>query len=231
LFGSYVGDGENRKFGDGGTYRTSGTAHINLNTAEEPTFVAGNTTSTYRRKFGSDYTAKSPSKIDNTYYYSSESHDYHHLQMHVSGSDKAVAFDAAPNLDSHLNIYFEKNPQDKTKVLVHGWVQGDKFPANETILSDKAGNKLVLGVSGPGAGKNIGPYTLLWSDSKRDMYQFNMTILFNTDETFKAIELNGKQYNIEEWNKLFSELNPQSTEVKTTTNNTNGTTEIKEDDD
>ena len=228
FFGSYSGDGENRKFGDGGTYRTSGTAHINLNTAEKPSFVAGTTTSTYHRKLGSNYTAESPSKIEETYYYSSESRDYHHLQMHVSGSNDAVAFNAAPDIDNHVNIYLEKNPQDNSKVLVHGYVQGDHFPANETILSDKAGNKLVVGVSGPGAGKNIGPYTLLFGDLKRDMYEFNMSVLFNKDETFKAVELNGKQYRIADWNKMFSKLNPQSTEVKTTTNNSNGTTEIKE---
>ena len=220
---------ENRKFGDGDTYRTSGTAHINLTTAAKPTFVAGVTTSTYDRQIGPDFSRVSPSKIDETYYYSNTDHSYHHLQMHISGTDRAVAFGAAPNLDNHLNIYLERNPQDKTKVLVHGYVQGDKFPANETILSDKAGNKIVAGVSGPGAGKNIGPYLLLWGDSKRDMYKFSMTVLFNPDETFKGVELNGKQYSIGEWNKMFSNLDPQSTNVTTTTNNSNGTTEIRED--
>lgn len=228
LFGSYTGDGEKRKFGDGGTYRTSGTAHINLKTAEEPTFVAGNTTSSYVRKFGADYVTKSPSKIEEKYYYASDNRNYHHLQMHVSGSNDAVALNAAPHIDNHVNIYLERNPQDKNKVLVHGYVQGDHFPANETILSDKAGNKIIAGVSGPGAGKNIGPYTLLWGDTKRDMYKFSMTILFNDDETFKAVEINGKQYSLEDWNKMFSKQNAQSTGVTTTTNNTNGTTEVKD---
>lgn len=231
LFGSYSGDGENRKFGDGGTYRTSGTAHINLNTAEPPTYVAGASTSTYPRVFGPAYTHKSPSKVEETYYYSSENRNYHNLQMHVSGSNGAVAFNAAPDIDAHVNIYLEKSSQDKTKVLVHGYVQGDKFPANETILSDKAGNTLVIGVSGPMSGKNIGPYKDLFGDAKRDMYEFKMTVLFNEDETIKGVELNGKQYNIEDWNKMFSTLNPKSSKVTTTTNNNHGTTEIKGNDD
>lgn len=59
--------------------------------------------------------------------------------------------------------------------------------------------------------------------SKIEMYEFRMTILFNDDETFKGVEVNGTN-----WNKLFSNLNPKSTTVSTTTNNTNGTTEIKD---
>jgi RHS repeat-associated protein len=231
FFGSYSGDGEDRKFGDGGTYRTSGTAHINLTTSQEPKFIAGNSVSTYHRKLGADYTVKSPSRIEETNYYSSENRNYHHLQMHVSGPNKAAPPIVTPDIDNHVNIYFEKNPQDKSKVLVHGNVQGDHFPANETILSDNSGNNLILGVSGPGAGRDIGPYTLLWGDSKRNMYSFRMTILFNDDDTFKAVELNGKQYSIEEWNRRFDKLNSQSTSVKTTTNNSDGTTQIKEKDD
>lgn len=149
--------------------------------------------------------------------------------MHVSGSDQAVVFGAAPNIDTHVNMYFEKSSKDRSRVIVDGYVQGDKFPANETILTDKAGNSIVAGISGPGASKNIGPYIMLWGDTKRDMYSFKMTVIFNEDETFKAVELNGKQFSIQDWNKMFSSLNAQSTTVKTTTNNDNGTTQIKGD--
>jgi|GEM_PF-3069326 len=154
----------------------------------------------------------------------------HYVQMHISGSNSAFLFNAAPDIDNHIYmyIYMDKNPQDKTKVSVYGFVQGDHFPANETILTDKKDNKLVVGVAGPNSEKNIGPYKDMAGDNKRYMYSFNMTVLFNDDETIKGVELNGKQYRIDEWNKMFSQLNPKSTTVHTTTNNSNGTTEITE---
>jgi len=230
LFGSYSGDGEKRKFGDGGTYRTSGKAHINLNTAVEPTFTAGTSTSTYHRKIGPNYTTRSDSRIADKEYYASPDKNYHHLQMHVAGSNKASIFGAYVDIDNHVNIYFEKNPQDKSKVLVHGWVQGDRFPANETILNDKNGTQIILGVSSHnGPNKDLGPYVNLPGDNKRDMQKFSMTILFNADETFKAVEFGGKQYTIEEWNKQFTKLDPKDTTVSTTTTS-DGTIKTKRDD-
>ena len=221
-FGSFSGDGENRKFGDRrGTSRTSGTAHINLTTAAKPKYVPGTTTSTYHRlnSSGRDkYVTESKSRIEDEYYYSSPDKNYHHLQMHVASSNKASFFGCFVDIDNHVNIYFQRNPQDKSKVLVHGSVQGDRFPANETILSDKNGNQLILGVSSHnGPNKDLGPYIYLPWDNRRDMQIFSMTILFNEDETFKGVEFGGKIHSIEEWNKQFIELDPKDTNVSTTT--------------
>jgi len=230
LFGSYSGDGENRKFGDGGTYRISGKAHINLNTAEKSTFTPGTSTSTYHRNFGPNYTTRSDSRIADQDYYASSDKNYHHLQMHVAGSNKASLFGEFVDIDNHVNIYFEKNPQDKSKVLVHGYVQGDRFPANETILNDKNGTQLILGVSSHnGPNKDVGPYVNLPGDNKRDMQKFSMTILFNADETFKAVEFGGKQYSIHEWNEQFTKLDPKDKNVGTTTSS-DGTIKTKKDD-
>lgn len=147
--------------------------------------------------------------------------------MHIAGSNKASLFGAFIDIDNHVNIYFEKNPQDKSKVLVHGYVQGDRFPANETILNDKKGNQIILGVSSHnGPNKNLGPYLNLPGDNKRDMQEFGMTILFNKDETFKGVEFGGKQYSIEEWNKQFTQLDPKNTNVSTKTSN-DGKTETE----
>ncbi len=229
-FGSYSGDGENRKFGDGGTYRTSGKAHINLNTGEEPTFTPGHSTSTFHRKFGPNYTTRSDSRIADKDYYASSDKNFHHLQMHVAGSNKASLLGAFVDIDNHVNIYFEKNPQDKSKVLVHGYVQGDRFPANETILNDKNGNQLILGVSSHnGPNKDAGPYINLPGDNKRDMQKFSMTILFNADESFKAVEFGGKQYSIQEWNEQFTKLDPKDQNVGTATSS-DGTIKTKKDD-
>jgi len=230
LFGSYSGDGEKRRFGDGGTYRTSGRAHINLNTGEKPTFVAGSATSTYHRKFGPDYVIESKSRIEDHNYSVSSDKNFHYIQMHIAGSNQASLFGAFVDIDNHVNIYFEKNPQDKSKVLVHGYVQGDRFPANETILNDKNGNQIILGVSSHnGPNKNLGPYLNLPGDNKRDMQEFGMTILFNKDETFKGVEFGGKQYSIEEWNKQFTKLDPKDTKVSTKTSN-DGKVETKKPD-
>jgi RHS repeat-associated protein len=233
LFGSFSGDGEKRKFGDGGTYRTSGKAHINLRTAEKPNYVPGTSTSTYHRKNSSGrdkYVTESKSRIQDEYYYSSPDKNYHHLQMHVAGSNKASIFGSFVDIDNHVNIYFEKNPEDKSKVLVHGSVQGDRFPANETILNDKNGNQLILGVSSHnGPNKDLGPYVNLPGDNKRNMQEFSMTILFSKDDTFKGVEFGGKQYSIVEWNKQFTKLDPKVQEVSTKTKD-NGTIQTKKSD-
>src|SRR5690606_18256145 len=118
-FGGYSGDGKNRKFGDGGSSRTSGRAHINLTTGGEAHFLPGSSVSTFYRHFGSDYSNRSDSKIEGKYYYASDDKNYHHIQMHIAGNNQAAIM--SPDIDSHVNIYFEKNPQDKTKVLVHGY--------------------------------------------------------------------------------------------------------------
>gem|GEM_PF-5445015 len=223
LFGSYSGDGEKRKFGDGGTYRTSGRAYINLTTFEKPKFTAGNTLSTYKRYFGSDYSHQSPSFIKETYS-SDPNEKFFHLNMQISGGNKAAIY--AADIDNHLNINFLKISD--SKVFVFGSVNGDRFPANETILNDKFGNQLILGVSGPNNSKNIGPYKNLPGNNHRKMQQFSLNILFNKDESFKGVELNGKEYSREEWNNIFKNLDPKDTQISTKISY-NGKIKTKED--
>ncbi|MCB9251852.1 MAG: hypothetical protein H6605_05255 [Flavobacteriales bacterium] len=217
LFGSYIGDGNDRRFGDGGTYRTSGTAQINLNTFEEPQFTAGNTTSKYVRHFGPDASCKSPSRFVNTDYFASSDKSYFSAQMHIAGSDQvSLGGKYFGDIDTHVNISFEKDSEAPNLVKVRGLVTGDRFPANETILNDICGNQLVLGVSGPkGPNKDIGPYLNLPGDNKEFMQFFELTIIFNSDETFNSVIHDNKWYSLADWNKQFTDINPKDTKTST----------------
>lgn len=86
-----------------------------------------------------------------------------------------------------------------------------------SVNRQKAETRLVSSHNEPN--KDAGPYVNLPGDNKRDMHSFNMTILFNTDETFKAVEFGGNQYSVEEWNKKFTSLDPKDKKVSTATTN------------
>ncbi len=49
------------------------------------------------------------------------------------------------------------------------------------------------------------------------MSSFYFTILFNDDNSFKGVRTpNGKEYNLVDWNKQFTDLNPKSSKTGTT---------------
>lgn len=74
------------------------------------------------------------------------------------------------------------------------------------------GNQLFLGVSGP---DNIhgdgfwGPYTDLMFDGSEKMQKFSFQIKFNDSNNFSGVILNGKQYNLRDWNAQFTKLDPR----------------------
>ena len=140
------------------------------------------------------------------------------IKYHYSGGNNAAPAPAftVPDIDVKIELEFKKI--SSSKFQVGGSVKGDRFPSNETYLTDKNGNKLFLGVSGPDAMFNeaLGPYTELFFAGEERMQNFNLFIMFNDDETFKGVSLgNGKWYELSEWNKNFTSLSPGDQNVGT----------------
>jgi len=90
-------------------------------------------------------------------------------------------------------------------------VHGDKFPASETFLTDSNGLGVFLGVSGADGG----PVTMLPGDNHRAMASFTIGVSFNGDGHITGVMHNGKTYTVADWNKQFSNLNPQDGNVTT----------------
>jgi RHS repeat-associated protein len=227
FFGGYYGDGENRKFGDApfslsgdiGKYRTMGYVSFDMSSVGKPLSAqAGATSSTYHRPAWNplpDYKAISPTHIEfegsPTFSLNANSLSF---QFHTYGSDQAVAgassnLSPVPNIDNHVSLSITK--VGATKLNVSGYVTGDRYPSNETYLRDEKGGTIILGVSGPNAGKE-GPYLSLWGDRRQPMSFFAFDILLNDDNSFKGVQINNKFFTAEEWNKQFSNLSSKQSQ-------------------
>ncbi len=141
------------------------------------------------------------------------------LNYHLRGGNAAApkvssAFD---DIDVNVDIFFWETDK-ANEIGIRGEVTGDRFPSNENYLTDEKGNILFLGVSGVNSeSADNAPYTELPGNNKREMQSFRFTILFNDDNSFKGVRTsNGKEYSLSDWNKLFTNLNPQSSQTGTT---------------
>lgn len=57
-------------------------------------------------------------------------------------------------------------------------------------------------------------------DGNEKMQKFSFSIKFNDKNQFDKVILNsGKEFGIEEWNKFFTDMNPQDTEAGTNIQN------------
>ena len=236
LWGTYGGDGNNRKFGDNlkstvvnnttfTNFRIRSEAAIDLTTMKTTSAKAIGTFSHYYEDppgpfdmnfhiFHSSNQSFSKATFEGGFY-SGPVTGYEGstlgLDYHLRGGNAAAPFGAGADIDVNVKINFWKTG-NVNEIGVNGNVVGDKFPSNENYLTDKSGNKLFLGVSGINSeNKDNAPYTELPGDNKRQMQSFYFTILFNNDETFKGVRLpSGTEYNLSDWTKIFTTLNPQS---------------------
>ena len=217
LMGYYSGDGENRIFGDGGSYRISGTTILDLGTYKLIQSIAGNTYSTYHRLLSPfpDYRVQSPSKVSVDAFKGDSKSSMAILDFSVAGTNHAALFSC--DIDDKVHILFQKEKENQ--FLVSGIVSGDRFPANETYLKDEAGNNLILGVSGPdkipliGANKDIGPYALLPGKHDKLMSDLEIHLSFAKDSKnrfiFNKITLDGVTFSLQDWNGQFSKKDPK----------------------
>lgn len=232
--GAYVGDGENRKFGDGGTARVHGYVKLDLSTSviiekkgyEALTIYMGNGQLpnvwpyNYPRSDYSD-TQVEGANITTT---STQSN----LSFHIAGNnDAGPAGVPTPDIDSRVSFSYTKFSENVFGIA--GEVYGDRFPANETYITDEKDNKLILGVTGAAGSAADGPYKYVPGDNKLKMSKFNLIVTFNTDNTFKTVQAGntGKVMTIAEWNAQFTKLDPKNTSTGTDVGNNGVSTDYK----
>lgn len=232
--GGYTGDGNNRKFGDElvedydnkrFNYRIRSAVEVNLQTNQILSTTLGKT---WSEKPSAGRGAWSP-----TYFQEPSTFEGGNLFFQMQGNDKALA---VPNwlnagyIDVKVKLNFEQVASDNglLKWKVAGEVYGDRYPSNETFLTDKSGNQLFLGVSAVDNEGEYGPQKELLGTAFEDMSKFSFYILFNRDETFRGVSLsNGTWYNRDDWNKLFQSLNPKDSNVGTNVTGTGVETDYK----
>ena len=220
--GGHYGDGDNRRFGDKvgigvkrkEKFRISSVVKLDLATSKVISKQAYGSWSLWSGK-----PTFSPAKFDA---FSSKSGE---LNYHYSGKDKEIMFPfslGVMDIDVKLNMTFKKLTDSKNTFKISGTVKGDRFPSNETYLTDNKGQKLFLGVSGPDGMFNeaLGPITELMGSGNERMHTFNFKIQFNADESFKEVILNcGTNCNLKDWNEMFTDLNPRDQNIGTNVTN------------
>ena len=84
--------------------------------------------------------------------------------------------------------------------VISGEIFGDKFPANETFMTDAAGTQIFLGVSGADGS----PLGSLPGNNSRTMSTFTINVNFNSQGNATGVSNNGTNYSIADWNKRFT---------------------------
>jgi RHS repeat-associated protein len=228
--GSYSGDGEGRKFGDGGNNRISSkTDCFNLNRFDgyKPNVHAIGSWSTFNSSCSGvpDRLEYSHAKIENKDFLFAPEHRSASFSYHLSGGNSAAPGGISCDID--VQVYFHwQCTSSPNHYKISGYIYGDKFPANETYMSDELGNKVFLGVSGlKNTDRTTGVYLTLCQMNPSKMSSFNFEVLFkqeNGKSLFDKVRANdGTEYSITQWNSQFSTLNPK-TNCSTSTNG-NGT--------
>ncbi len=216
--GGYRGDGENRQFGDpisfvkaNENFRIGTEIALDLSTSKLIQQKLYTTTSIWQPggKPLVSGTARTRNQEPVTF-------DKGKLFFQIQGTDAALLWGYNPgNIDVKVSAQFTPTTQ-KGQYKVTGEVYGDRYPSNETYLTDEKGNMLFLGVSGVDNESWYGPEAELLGTAFEGMSRFSFYIEFNEDNTFKsAILNNGKRYTPEEWNKVFKGLNPAKSSTGT----------------
>jgi hypothetical protein len=225
--GGYTGDGANRKFGDAliEDYENK-KFNYRIRTAVEIDLKQDKIVSTKLGKTWSQKPSTGRGEWSPTYFQEPVKLSKGKLFFQMQGNDKAVGVGkyTLPNWlnPGYIDVKFKatfaeaesKNGLIKWKVT--GEVYGDRYPSNETFITDKDGNKLFLGVSAVDNEGEYGPQKELLGTAFENMSKFSMYILFNEDETFKGVSLSdGTWYNLDDWNKIFESLDPTDSDVGT----------------
>ena len=128
------------------------------------------------------------------------------LGFHISGNNDAIF--GSPDIDvkGALAIGVFDHKDGSSTAVISGEIFGDKFPANETFMTDKDGTRIFLGVSGADGS----PLTSLPGNNSRTMSTFTMNVNFNSNGNATGVNYNGTNYSIENWNRRFTNLNPAS---------------------
>ena len=134
------------------------------------------------------------------------------LDFHVSGNNDLVP--GSPDIDTKGNIGISVTDLGDEGSIINfsGTISGDRFPANETFITDQEGTGVFLGVSGADGN----PYFSLPGDNSRPMSEFNIGVQFNSSGNIQGIQYNGQTFTVPEWQKQFQQLDPKDDDVSTT---------------
>ena len=170
---SWSGDNRSYTTNPAKSYRIGGTANINMN---KMTVSASPMKPAATHNLLTGNSTPSPSKFIGTF--KKISPQAMTVKMHNSGNNAAApgSFD----IDTKSNISYTKSETRDGGSLINilGNVYGDKFPSNETYISDNFGNAVMLGTSGVKDNPEVGPYKL-GGDGDIPMSNFNVTIKFD----------------------------------------------------
>jgi hypothetical protein len=128
------------------------------------------------------------------------------LSFRIAGNNDAIS--GSPDIDVKAGFYITAIDLNdgSSYAAISGKIKGDKFPANETFVTDQSGTRIFLGVSGADGR----PITSLPGDNSRKMSSFTIGINFNANGNAVSVSANNKTYSIENWNKYFTEQNAKS---------------------
>lgn len=213
--GPFSGDGDDRKFGTDpsassriyGSVKLDATASkIELVSTDKRGSISRNnwigTQSYSEAKFSADV-ADIP--VDN------EGFSAASLDFDLAGNNSQIP--GSPDID--VNGTFALLRQDLgdagSRISVTGMIYGDKFPANETFLTDEFGTGVFLGVSGADGN----PFTSLPGAGSSRMSTFEIYVNFDINEKITGVTYGGETYSVDDWNKKFESLDPKSGDVAT----------------
>ncbi len=221
--GGYSGEGPKRKYGskvdminpEKANFKLGAQTRIDLANSRMVGRVQGyNTLSSHHYL---PISATSDTQIE-TQNYNSETNQ---LDFHASSNNEAFFWGASPNVDVKVNAKFTKLSENTFHIA--GTIIGDRFPANEAYIQDDLGYKVFLGVSGVDINLGLisptfGPAVLLGGDDKL-MSSFSFSVKYQEIDGgtyFQSVILDdGTEYSLDEWNKIFRDLNPADSNTGT----------------
>ncbi len=130
----------------------------------------------------------------------------------------AAANPKTPAGTPDINVFSDFSIIENKKVgtlSISGKLTGDNFPSTEAFVTDPSGNSLFLGVGQIDAdvGRNTGLFTELpGENSTNPITSFNITITTDKKGNFTGVQYGGKTYSIADWNKKYSNTQPQRQE-------------------
>lgn len=211
--GPYKGDGANRKFSTNPQASSRIRGQVNID-ASPSGIKQGDVTATgstsHNTWTGSSTHSPAEMKAKLGESTTGENSASAKLGFHLSGANKLVP--GSPDIDAKGNMTITvQDLGDKGSVInFSGAITGDKFPANETFITDQSGTGVFLGVSGADGN----PFTSLPGDNDRKMSEFNIGVQFDTQGNVQGVQYNGQTYTVEDWK--FQSQNPQSGNTSTT---------------
>jgi len=203
--GGFHGDGAKRGFTTNKNASARVHQRINFDTDKTSlTASAWSSPSWHSLAPGVVKTAHPKMEIDKESFKITQSGDDKNFQFgtHHSGSNPLTP--GAPNIDVFSSFSITENKKEHT-LSISGKLTGDNFPATEAFITDPSGQSAFIGV-GFYEGS---PFTSLWNENKdRPITEFSFSITTDDKGNFTGVTVNGKNFNLQDWNKMFEQADP-----------------------